>query len=142
MGGRRGWKGVVRGGWDGRPLGKEVFFGSSLEASIGGDNPWDWWQVVCQVEGDGWERRDVVYEGDGHASQSHDGVLPVPRVLSFVWGRTPIEVEEEIRLGGNFSTRYQGSTGGEKVGMDLGRRAVAGFISGGEQMSLRPARRR
>ena len=30
---------------------------------------------------------------------------------------------------------------GEKVGTDLGRRAVAGFISGGEQMSLRPARR-
>jgi len=31
---------------------------------------------------------------------------------------------------------------GEKVGTDLGRRAGAGFISGGEQMSLRPARRR
>jgi len=31
---------------------------------------------------------------------------------------------------------------GEKVGTDLGRRAVAGFTSGGEQMSLRPARRR
>ena len=31
---------------------------------------------------------------------------------------------------------------GEKVGTDLGRRAVAGFISGGEHMSLRPARRR
>jgi len=31
---------------------------------------------------------------------------------------------------------------GENVGTDLGRRAVAGFISGGEQMSLRPARRR
>ena len=31
---------------------------------------------------------------------------------------------------------------GEKVGTDLGRRAVAGFISGGEQMSLRPATRR
>jgi len=31
---------------------------------------------------------------------------------------------------------------GEKVGTDLGRRAVAGFISGGEPMSLRPARRR
>jgi len=28
------------------------------------------------------------------------------------------------------------------VETDLGRRAVAGFISGGEQMSLRPARRR
>jgi len=31
---------------------------------------------------------------------------------------------------------------GEKVGTDLGRRAVAGFISGGEQMSLRLGRRR
>ena len=31
---------------------------------------------------------------------------------------------------------------GEKVGTDLGRRAVAGLISGGEQISLRPARRR
>jgi len=29
---------------------------------------------------------------------------------------------------------------GEKVGTVLGRRAVAGFTSGGEQMSLRPAR--
>ena len=28
------------------------------------------------------------------------------------------------------------------MGTDLGRRDVAGFISGGEQMSLRPARRR
>jgi len=31
---------------------------------------------------------------------------------------------------------------GEKVGTDLGRRAEAGFISGGEHKSLRPARRR
>jgi len=31
---------------------------------------------------------------------------------------------------------------GKKVGADLVRRAEAGFISGGEQMSLRPARRR
>jgi len=30
----------------------------------------------------------------------------------------------------------------EKVGTDFGRRAVAGSISGGEQISLRPARRR
>jgi len=30
---------------------------------------------------------------------------------------------------------------GEKVGTDLGRRAKAGFISGAEQISLRPARR-
>jgi len=30
---------------------------------------------------------------------------------------------------------------GEKIQTDLGRRAVAGFISGVEQMSLRPARR-
>jgi len=29
---------------------------------------------------------------------------------------------------------------GEKGGTDLGRRAVAGFTSGGEKMSLRPAR--
>jgi len=44
---RRGRKGVVRGGWDVRPVGKEVLFGPQLEASIGVDNPRDWGQVVC-----------------------------------------------------------------------------------------------
>ena len=127
MGARRGWKGVIRGGWDSRPLGKEVFLSSQLEAGIGGDNPRNWGQVVCQVEGDWWERRDVVYEGDGHASQSRDSVVPVPRVLGLVRGTTPVEVEKEIRLGGNFPTRYQGSTVGREGGDGL-REACCGRI--------------
>jgi len=40
-----------------------------------------------------------------------------------------------------FQRASKGAQWGEKVGTDLGRRAVAGSISGGEQISLRPARR-
>ena len=42
-----------------------MLFRSQLEASIERDNLLDWGPVVCQVEGDGWQCRDVVYEGDG-----------------------------------------------------------------------------
>jgi len=42
----------------------------------------------------------------------------------------------------NFPRAVEEARWGDKVGTDLGRRAVAGFISGEEQMSLRPARRR
>ena len=47
-------------------------------------------------------------EGDGRVSQSCDGVVSVPRVPELVRSRAPVEVEEEIRLGGNCPTRYQG----------------------------------
>ena len=59
-----------------------------------------------------------MYEWDGCVSQSRDGVVPVPWVLGLVRSRTPVEVKEEIRLGGNFPTRYQGGT----VGGDGGNR--------------------
>jgi len=49
-----------------------------------------------------------VYEGDGHVSQGGDGVVSVSQVLVLVRNRTPVEVEDEIRLGGNLPTRYQG----------------------------------
>jgi len=60
------------------------------------------------VEGDWWQGDQVVYEGDGRVSQDCDGVVSVPRVLGLVQSRTPFKVEEEIRLRGNFPTRYQG----------------------------------
>ena len=89
-------------------------FSPQFEASIGWDNPRDWGQVVRQVEGDRWQRRDIVNEGDGRVSQSCDGVVSVSRVLGLVRSRTPVKVEEEIRLGCNLHTRYQGGTvGGE-----------------------------
>jgi len=47
MGGRRERTGIVRGGWGGRPVGEEELLSPQLEASIGGDNPQDWGQVVC-----------------------------------------------------------------------------------------------
>jgi len=62
------------------------------------------------VEGDGWQGDHVVYEGDGGVSQGCDGVVSVPRVLELARGRIPVEVEEEIRLGGNFPPRYEGGT--------------------------------
>jgi len=46
-----------------------------------------------------------VYKGDGHVSQSCDGVVSVSWVLGLVQSRTPVEVEEEVKLGGNFPTR-------------------------------------
>ena len=119
IGACRGRKGVVCGGWGIRQVGKKVLFSPWLEASIGGDNPRDWGQVVYQVEGDGWQRRDVVNEGDGHVSQSCDGVVSVPRVPGIVRGRMPVEVEEEMRLRGNFPTRYQGGTVGREGGDGL-----------------------
>jgi len=84
------------------------------------------------VEGDGRQRQDVVYEGDGHVSQSCDGVVLVPWVLGIVRGRTPVEVEEQIRLGGNFPTHYQGGTVGREDGDGL-REACCGrvYLRGG-----------
>jgi len=49
-------------------------------------------------------------------SQSCDGVVSVPRVLGLVRIRTPVEVEEKIRLGGNFSTCHQSGTVGREGG--------------------------
>ena len=60
------------------------------------------------MEGDGWQGDHVVYEGDGRIGQGCDGVVSVPRVLELVRSRTPVEIEEKIRLGGNLPTRYQG----------------------------------
>jgi len=64
------------------------------------------------VEGDGWQGNHVVYKGGGHVSQGRDGVVSVSLVPGFVWNGTPIEVEEEIRLGGNLSPCHQGGTVG------------------------------
>jgi len=95
-----------RGGWGGGPVRKEELLSPQLEAGIRWDNPCDRGQVVCQVEGDGRQRRDVMYEGGGGVSQSCDGVVSVPRSLDHVRRRTPVEVEEEIRLRGNFPACY------------------------------------
>ena len=55
-----------------------------------------------------------MYEGDDRVSQSCDGVMSVPRVIVLVRSRTPVEVEEELRLAGNLPTHYQGvMVGGE-----------------------------
>ena len=48
-----------------------------------------------------------MYERDSRVSQGCDGVVSVPWVLELVRSRTPVEVEEEIRLGGNLPMRYQ-----------------------------------
>ena len=53
MGARRGRVGVIWGGWGGGPVRKEELFSPELEAGIGWNNPRDWGQVVCQVEGGG-----------------------------------------------------------------------------------------
>jgi len=84
------------------------------------------------VEGNGWQWLDIVYEGDGRVSQSCDGVVPVPLVLGLVRGRTPVEVEEEIRLGGNFATCYHSGTVGREGG-DGPREARCGrvYLRGG-----------
>jgi len=69
-----------------------------------------------------------VYEGDGRVSQSCDGVVSVPWVLGFVRGRTPVEVEEKIRLGGNLPTHYQSGTVGRECGDGL-REACRGRVN-------------
>jgi len=83
-----------------------------------------------------------VYEGGRHASQSCDGVVSLPRVPVLVWSRSPVEVKKEISWAVIFPRASKGARWGEKVGTVFGRRAEAGLMSGGEQISLRPARRR
>ena len=68
-----------------------------------------------------------MYKGGGGVSQSYDGVVSVPWILGLVWGTTPVEVEEEIRLRGNFPTRYQGGTVGREGGNGL-REACRGGV--------------
>jgi len=68
-----------------------------------------------------------VYEGDGRIRQSCDGVVPVSQVLGLVWGGTPVEVEEEIGLGGNLPMRQQGGQVGREGGNGL-REACGGRV--------------
>jgi len=46
-----------------------------------------------------------VHEGDSRVSQSRNGIVSVSWVLGLVGSGTPIEVENEIRLRSNHSTR-------------------------------------
>ena len=71
------------------------------------------------MEGDGWQHRDVVAERDGCICQSCDGVVSVSWVPGLVRGGTPVEVEEEIGLGGNLPTRQLGGTVGRESGNRL-----------------------
>ena len=45
--------------------------------------------------------------------------MSVPWILGLVLSRTPVEVEEEIRLRSNFPALYQGGTVGREVGNGL-----------------------
>ena len=45
-----------------------------------------------------------MYKGDGRTGQGCDGVMSIPWVLGLVRSGTPVEVEEEIGLGGNLPT--------------------------------------
>jgi len=47
-----------------------------------------------------------VDERDSRVSQGSDGVMSLPRIPGLVHSRTPVEIEEEVRLGGNLSMRY------------------------------------
>ena len=51
--------------------------------------------------------------------------MSVPRVPGLVRGRMPVEVEDEISLGGNFPMRYRGGTVGQE-GRDGLREACCG----------------
>jgi len=56
-----------------------------------------------------------VDERDGHVSQSSDVLVSVPRIPDIFRSGTPVEIEEEIRLGGNLPTHYHaGMVGGER----------------------------
>jgi len=57
-----------------------------------------------------------MYKGGGRIGQSCDGVVSVPGILCLVRSRTPIEVEEEIRLRGDLPMRHQGGTVGRESG--------------------------
>ena len=79
------------------------------------------------MEEDGGQHRDIVYEADGRICQSGDGVVSVSWFLGLVRGGTPVEVEEEIGLGGDLPMRQQGGTVGREVGNGL-REACRGWV--------------
>ena len=79
------------------------------------------------MERDGWLGDHIVYEGGCRVSQGCDGVVSIPGVLDLVRSRTPVEVKEEVRLGGNFPTRYQGG-GVWRKGGDGPREACCGRV--------------
>ena len=83
-------------------------FGPYFEAGIRWNHSRDWGQVICQVERNGWQRSDVVYKRGGRVSQGCDGVVSVPWVLGLFRCRTPVKVEEKVRLGGDLPTCCQG----------------------------------
>ena len=60
-----------------------------------------------------------MYKGDSRVSQGCDGIVLISWVLGFVQGGAPVEIEEEVRLRGNFPTRYQGGTVGREGGDGL-----------------------
>ena len=74
-----------------------------------------------------WHRRDVMYEGGSRVRQSCDSVVSIPWVLGLVRSRTPVEVEEEIWLGGNLPMRHQMGTVGREGG-DGFREASGGRV--------------
>ena len=61
-----------------------------------------------------------MYERGSRVSQGSDGVVSVPRVLGFVRSRTPVEVEEDVGLGGDLHTRRQAGTVGREGGNRFG----------------------
>jgi len=58
------------------------------------------------VEGDGRQGGNIVDEG-GCIGEGCDGIVPISGILQLVRGRTPVEVTEEVALGGNLPTRDQ-----------------------------------
>jgi len=68
-----------------------------------------------------------VDEGDGRVSQGCDGVVSVPWILGLVRSGAPVEVEDEVRLGGNFPARYRSGTVGRE-GWDRLRETCCGRV--------------
>jgi len=67
---------------------------------------------MSQVDGEGRQSDDTVDERDGRVGQSGNGIMTVPQIPGLVRSGGPIQVEEEIGLGGNLSTCYQRGTVG------------------------------
>jgi len=69
-----------------------------------------------------------MYEENGRVGKGCDGVVSVSWVLGLVQSGTPVEVAEEIRLGGSLPTRYLGGTVGRESG-DGFRKTCRGTVN-------------
>jgi len=79
-------------------------------------------------------------EGSRRIGEGGDGVVVVSWTFGLVWEEVPAKVEKEVWAIGNLPPRHVLSAMWGEYGYSFREVGRGQFISGGEQISLRPAR--